>query len=235
LLFRQHKRVRIVDASEELGVARSTAHRLMEMLAYHGFVRQDPHSRAYTAGPALLDIAMSVGTHFDVRNLARPSLERLQVETGETVHLAQLELPNVRFIDCIESDRDVRVSSRVGRTMPAHCVSVGKALLAVLPTGTVDDYFKGKPLPRVTQHSITSRRELRRHLEEVRHRGYAINIEEGEDGSASIGVAIATTRGDILGAISVGAPLQRWRAADVERFAALAVSAAANVARDASA
>src|SRR5205809_330220 len=101
LLFRRRKVVRIVDASAELGVARSTAHRLMEMLSYHGFVRQEPHTRAYVAGPALLDIGLSIATQFDVRAVARPALERLQADTGETVHLARLELPNVRFIDCV--------------------------------------------------------------------------------------------------------------------------------------
>jgi IclR family acetate operon transcriptional repressor len=231
LLFRHRKQVRIVDASAELSVARSTAHRLMEMLAYHGFVRQDPQSRAYTAGPALLDIGLSAANHIDVRALARPVLEQLREDTGETVHLAQLELPNVRFIDCVESERDVRVSSRVGRVMPAHCVSVGKAMLAALPSDVFTDYFRGRPLPRVTQHSITSRRELRRHLDEVQERGYAMNVEEGEDGSASIGVAIATQRGELLGALSVGAPLQRWRATDVDRLAALATGAADGIAR----
>src|SRR5207247_10650081 len=97
-------------------------------------------------------------------------------------------------------------------------VAGGKALLAALPGDTLGNYFKGRPLPRVTHRSITSRRELKRHLAEVRDRGYAINVEEGEDGSASIGVAIAGRSGDLLGAISVGAPLQRWRPADVECF-----------------
>jgi DNA-binding IclR family transcriptional regulator len=59
MLFRDTPRVRLSEASEHLGVAHSTAHRLMAMLAYHGFVRQEPGSRAYLAGPALVEIGLA--------------------------------------------------------------------------------------------------------------------------------------------------------------------------------
>ena len=72
-------------------MAQSTAHRLMAMLAYHDFVRQDPFSRAYRAGPALIDVGLSVVRAMDIRSIARPFLEELMQQVGETVHLATLE------------------------------------------------------------------------------------------------------------------------------------------------
>ena len=123
MLFRAEPRVRLSDASEHLGVAHSTAHRLMAMLAYHGFVRQEPDSRAYVAGPALVEIGLAAVRQLDIRRHARPVLESLASSLGETVHLAVLEGGNVRYLDAVESSRALRVggADRVGaarRTAP---------------------------------------------------------------------------------------------------------------------
>jgi DNA-binding IclR family transcriptional regulator len=229
LLFREQKTIRIADASEQLGVARSTAHRLMEMLAYHGFVQRETDSRAYGPGGALLDIGLSVVKHLDVRSIARPHLEALAHATGETVHLARLELPNVLFIDCVESDRAIRVASRVGRAVPAHCTSVGKAMLAASSPDVRKAYTKGRRLGALTSASITTLAGLNAQLADVPRRGYAVNVEESEEGLGSVGVAILDPSGRPVGAISVAAPLQRRTALDFERFADLAVATCAAI------
>src|SRR5450432_2337348 len=84
LMFRDRGEIRLSEAREALGVAQSTAHRLMAMLAYHDFVRQDPGSRAYRAGPALIDVGLSVVRAMDIRAIARPHLEALMQQVGET-------------------------------------------------------------------------------------------------------------------------------------------------------
>src|SRR6266704_6869809 len=84
MLFRDTPRVRLSEASEHLGVAHSTAHRLMAMLAYHGFVRQEPGSRAYVAGPALVEIGLAAVRELDIRLHARPVLESLAASLRET-------------------------------------------------------------------------------------------------------------------------------------------------------
>ena len=84
LLFRSQPRVRLTEASEHLGVAHSTAHRLMAMLAYHGFVRQERDSRTYVAGPALVETGLAAVHQLDIRRHARPALERLAHSLGET-------------------------------------------------------------------------------------------------------------------------------------------------------
>ena len=87
LLFREQPRVRLTDACKCLGVAHSTAHRLLAMLAHHGFVQQEPVTRAYIAGPALVEVGLAVVGSLNVWEQARPMMEELAVETGETVHL----------------------------------------------------------------------------------------------------------------------------------------------------
>jgi len=221
LLFRDRKSIRITDASDELGVARSTAHRLMGMLALHGFVRHDPQTRAYLPGRALVDVGLAVVRQMDIRRSARPAMERLSAETGETVHLARFESPNVLFLDCVESPRAIRVGSRVGTVMPAHCTSVGKAMMAATPN-VLDDYFGGQRLPTLTSHSISSRAELKQELQAIEERGFAKSEQESEDGLRSVGVAILDRNGYVVGGLSVAAPVQRLERKALDKLGELA-------------
>jgi IclR family acetate operon transcriptional repressor len=209
MLFRSQPRIRLSEASEHLGVALSTAHRLMAMLAYHGFVRQDPESRAYTAGPALIEIGLAAVRQLDIRMHARPFLEALAAELGETVHLVVLEGSNVRYLDAVESSRALRVAARTGSALAANCTASGKALLAELPDAGVTALFPGADLPALTGRSITRRRALLAELRRVRERGFAVNREESEEGVASVAVAVPGPRHAPAAALVVSAPVSR--------------------------
>ncbi len=216
MMFRGQPRVRLSEASEYLGVAHSTAHRLMAMLAYHGFVRQEPESRAYTAGPALVEIGLAAVRELDIRLHARPVLEQLAAALGETVHLAVLEGGNVRYLDAVESPRALRVASRTGTALAANCTASGKALLAQLPADEAAALIGGPgPLPALTGRSITDRARLRAELARVRARGCAVNVEESEEGVASVAVAVRGLRQPA--ALVVSAPVARMTEQAVER------------------
>ena len=121
------------EATRYLGVASSTAHRLLAMLAYRGFVRQDPVSKAYLPGPALTGVAFAIFGRIDIAGTVTPVLRGLSERLRETVHVGMLDGAAVRFVAAVEGPTAVRVASRLGRTMPAHCTSTGKAMLAQLP------------------------------------------------------------------------------------------------------
>lgn len=208
LLFEEKTQVRLIDASNYLGVASSTAHRLMAMLQYRGFVRQNPTTRAYQPGPALSSIAFAIMGRMDVRATARPVLERLHHEFAETVHLGRLDGPKVTFVDTIEGTRAVRVGSRVGRTLPAHTTSTGKAMLAQLDVEKLRELYPAEDLEAVTDRSITKRTDLEAELEKVRQRGFAISSEESEDGVCSVAVPVPGVN-DALYAVNVSVPAHR--------------------------
>lgn len=211
LMFVDRPRVRLTDVSNYLGVASSTAHRLLAMLQYRGFVRQEASSRAYVPGGALNTIAAAINRHLDVRSRARPVLESLNAELGETVHLGRLERGEVTFLDSIESPRAVRVVSRAGRSMPANCTSTGKAMLSTLDTATVKELFPNEDLPALTDNSIRTRAELIRELTRVRRRGYATSDEESEDGVASVTIPVIGGNGAVYG-LNVSVPTNRMSA-----------------------
>lgn len=208
LLLGEQKSIRLTDVSAYLGVASSTAHRLLAMLQYRGFVRQDSQTKAYEPGPALSSIAFSLMRQVDVRERAHPAVVRLSAAVGETVHLGRLDGASVFFVDSVESPRAVRVGSRLGLVMPAHCTSTGKALLASLTLEQVRVLYPRPRLAGLTERSISSRKKLEGELEAVRERGYATSREESEEGVASI----ATFLGDFSGAryaLNVSAPTTR--------------------------
>lgn len=211
-LVGERRSLRLTDASRYLDVASSTTHRLLAMLQYRGFVRQNAATRAYELGPTLDRIAFSLLRRMDVRERARPVLEQLSADLQETVHLGRLEGSNVLFIDSIESPQAVRVGSRLGRSMPAHCTSTGKAMLAQFGARQLMTLFPEEDLVQLTSKSIGTREDLFSALDAIRRRGYATSNGESEDGVSSIAVALDPPVNPPM-AINVSVPASRMTAA----------------------
>lgn len=208
LLFREQRSVRLTEACSYLGVAHSTAHRLLAMLIQYGFVRQEA-SRAYRPGPMLVEIGLAVVQKMDVRAQARPFLEALSGEFGETVHLTVLEGNMVRYLDAVESERALRVTARTGQLLPASCTSAGKALLAALKPAAVRALYGEGELPVQTPRSLRTLSELEAALDTVRAQGYATNHEESEDGVGSVAIALLNAADRPVAAIAIAVPVNR--------------------------
>jgi IclR family acetate operon transcriptional repressor len=233
-LYRDRRLVRVTDAAEELGVGRSTAHRLLATLQHHGFVEQDPETRAYRAGAALAEIGLATIREDGLGEHMRPYMVRLRDEVNETIQLVVLRGANCLFIETVESTRPLRTASRVGVVVPAHCLSGGKALLARMPLERLHRLYPTEEIPAATPRSITSRTALEGHLDEVRARGYATNFGESEEEIGSIGVAVVGPRGRARAGLAVSGPLSRVHDGDPEQVATI-VMALQRIAREASA
>ncbi|MDQ3577218.1 MAG: IclR family transcriptional regulator [Actinomycetota bacterium] len=208
LMFRNTQVIRVSEASAALEVGRSTAHRLLAMLEYHGFIQQDADTKAYRSGPSLTAIGLAIVHAMDIRAQVRPGLEQLRDELDETVHLMVLQGADVLFLDSVESSRALRTSSRIGRSYPAHTTSGGKALLAELPPERLAELYPDKRLAAGTQRSLKTMDDLTRELRLVRKRGYGSNRGESEPDVAAVAV---TVKGSLSrpAAIAVSAPLSR--------------------------
>lgn len=216
LLLGSRSELRLTEVAEYLGVASSTAHRLLAMLQYRGFIRQDTRSKAYLPGTALTGVAFAILQRFDVRETLRPYLEKLHQEVQETVHLGTLDGTFIRFIDAIEAPRAVRVASRLGQSMPANCTSNGKAMLAQLQADELRRLYPDEELECLTSNSIATRSDLELELEAIRRRGYATSNEESEEGVASVGAAVGEGR-PLAVAFTVSVPVTRLSRADMRR------------------
>jgi DNA-binding IclR family transcriptional regulator len=205
-LLRDRGSVRVMDVADHLGVARSTAHRLLTALLRRQFAVQGA-DKVYRPGPALAVVGVDRRRAPRLARTVHPHLETLAAKTGETCHLAVLEGNGARFIDSVESKQVLRVGSRVGMLLPAHMTAVGKALLAELSeTEFVALYPRGIP---GTGRPIPRRTALREELATTRRRGFATNVDESERGVTAVAVALKDEFGRPLASMAVASPTVR--------------------------
>jgi DNA-binding IclR family transcriptional regulator len=208
-LFGGADRIRVSQAATDLDVAPSTAHRLLAMLQYHGFAVQDRRTHEYLPGPNLMRIGMAASKQLGLRTQARPIMERLAAEAGETIGLGILQGSDVLYLDGVDGHQVLRVGARTGALIPAHCISMGKALLAALPADRLATLYPDETLPTMTTRSIASRTALFDQLAAIRRRGFAHSSGESEDGVASISVPVFDGGGELCAALSIAAPALR--------------------------
>ncbi|GAB2966294.1 IclR family transcriptional regulator [Amycolatopsis acidiphila] len=236
-LLAQHRALRLSEVADLLGVAPSTAHRLLNSLRTQGFAEQRSRNGPYCPGPVLEELGLASLNRMDVRQVVRPMLEQLWTATGETVSLGVLEGRHIRFVDGIEGNRTVRVGNRTGVLIPAHCTAAGKAIMAVLSEVEFDRRFAGRSLERRTTASISGWPQLTRELAAIRKAGFAMNVEEGENGVSAVGAAVRDLMGAPVASINVVLPSSRMGTKRVGRELAgsvlEAVAAASAALRDA--
>jgi DNA-binding IclR family transcriptional regulator len=203
LILRRDGVLRVSDAAAELGVARSTAHRLISMLRFRGFVEQ-ARDRSYRAGSAFADLGGGPNSATALLGIARPHLVRLTEKIGETSNLVIRVGSDIQFIDTIESKKALRVGSRVGVRLAARLTSGGKVLLADLPFEEVALLH-----PEFTD-DVAALTVLKRMLSVTRRQGFGTNFQESERGVAALGMAVRGTAGAAIAAVSISAPTVRF-------------------------
>src|SRR3984957_14189308 len=135
LMLKRDGQLRVSDAAAELGVAKSTAHRLISMLRFRGFVEQAA-DRTYRVGPALADLGGGgLRSSTALLGIARPPLARLTAQGGGSRTLMIGVGADVQFIDTVETGQALRVGSRVGVRLAARLCSGGKGVLGDPPVG----------------------------------------------------------------------------------------------------
>lgn len=219
-MLRDRRRLRVSEAARELDIAPSTAHRLLSMLQYHGFVDHDPTTRTYLRGRALIDVGLAALNRVEVRRRARPALERLGRETDETVHLVVLDGRDILFVDAVESTQALRAADRTGSRLPAYATASGKALLADLDSKVLATTLGQGRLSALTPRTIVSRAGLAHELTATRARGYAVNRGESEDDLWAVAARIPAADGAPDASVVVSAPGSRVDDAWVERTGA---------------
>lgn len=194
--------IRIGEASNFLGVAPSTAHRLLQMLSHHGFAQQNSQTKLYSAGPA---IRLLQNSRSRVLEVARPVLEELAQDTRETVHLAVLEGNQSLTLMSVESPHLLRVGDRSGHTQPAYLGAMGKALLLDLESSMLEELFP----TGLERGTVSSVEELTDILGNALRRGYTFQEGEVESGVNAVGVPVRGNSGAVQFAIGMTYPAGR--------------------------
>jgi IclR family acetate operon transcriptional repressor len=203
LILKRDGVLRVSDAAAELGVARSTAHRLISMLRFRGFVEQ-AHDRTYRAGGAFADLGGGPSSATALLGISRPHLVRLTEKAGETSNLLIRMGADVQFIDSIESKKALRVGSRIGVRLAARLTSGGKVLLADIP---FEEVALLHPELAADPAALGA---LKRMLSVIRRQGFGTNFQESERGVIALGMAVRGLDGAAIAAVTISAPTVRF-------------------------
>jgi len=208
-ILRAEDSVGVTELAERLGVAASTAHRLLATLAERDFVVQDRDDRRYRLGDSAQGLRREIAAD-ECAHLARETLVKLARAVDETVNLAMLDGRDALYIDCVPACHRDAIPSRTGMRTAAHCSSAGKALLADYPQPVVDRLLPGDLLTVRTGATIATKPQLAEDLGSIRRRGYARDMEEWEAGTVAVAVPVRLRAAQRL-ALTIAAPRSRLR------------------------
>jgi len=232
LLAETNQGVGLGDIAHAIGVPKSTAHRILMNLESERMVDRDPVSGRYRLGLRLFELGSLAVARFSIRDRAVQYLEALVRETDETSHLCVLEDGEVLYLDKLESNRSVRLTSRIGLRNPVHCTGVGKVMMAYLDDAEVEEIVQRRGLARFTSKTITTLAELRIELAKVREQGYAVDDEEHEEDVRCVAAVVRDHQGRPAAAMSVAAPSFRIPPERIPVFAKSICKAAQQLSRD---
>jgi len=218
----------VAEIAERLELPRSTAYRYISALRMHRFVEEAPGGAGYRLGGRILEMAASMARK-PLREVALPHMQRIARETGETVLLCGLREHVGVCLEKVDGTHALRVSYELGETYPLHAGATGKAILAHLDPGELDEIVRDVGLPRFTESTITSEGKLKKELAKVRGCGYAESEGESILGTHGIAAPIFSSSGGIIGSIGVSVPNLRAEDKNRERLIRLVVEAAKKI------
>lgn len=207
LLSDRHQ-LNVTEISRELALPKSTAHEILATLERENILAKDRNNR-YHLGIKLFELGSLAQPDLELRRLANPFLQELNVTFDETVHLSILDRDEVLYVDTLESTKGLRPHAILGVRAPLFCTGVGKAILAFLGHDEIDRYFAEHELQGKTEQTITDEPRLRDDLHTTLERGYSIDNMESEEWLRCIGAPIRNRSGKVFASISLSGPSQR--------------------------
>ncbi|WP_042665212.1 IclR family transcriptional regulator [Haloferax sp. ATB1] len=206
-VLRETEGAGVTEIADELDFAKSAVHGHLATLRSEGFVVKDDHT--YRLSLRFLQIAEEVKNYTADHTIVKEELAQLAEATGEVVHFGTEEQGCVVYLAKVRGNVAVETASKVGNRMPMHSTSLGKAILAEMPSERRDEIIERHELTKETDRTITDPDALRADLEETRERGYSIDDEENIRGVRCIGMAVSAPDGEVMGALSISGPSKR--------------------------
>jgi len=219
----------LVELCTALKLHKSTVHRLMRVLEQHRLVERSEETGRYRLGLKLFEFGSKAIATVDLRRHARPYLDRLQQEFGETVFFCILDDGQVLYMEKVESQQSVRTACTVGSRAPAYCTAVGKAMLADLPEQEVNSIIHRWGLKPFTSNTIITPAALKAELRKTRSRGYAVDDEEKEQGLRCVSAGVHSHSPKFHAALSVSGPAFRVTKERVPQIAQMVMQAAGDL------
>lgn len=221
------------DLLRRSSLPKATLHRILSTLMREGLLRYDPYTKTYRLGFRLLELAHEVWSDFDLRIAALDEMVQLRNTTGATVHLAAVDEHGVVLIATEEAANDTKPTSKVGQRLPLHASAAAKVLLAYLDPTRQLAMLNALSVERLTKNTLIRLDDIRSDLDLARARGYAIEVEETEEGRLAIAAPIFDIEGRPVGAVSASLLTERYSVAQVHGLSATLIGAARRITHNA--
>ncbi|MEW9108071.1 MAG: IclR family transcriptional regulator [Cytobacillus gottheilii] len=201
--------IQITRLAEQVGLSKSTVHRLLSTLIDMNYVSKDTETDKYKIGFQIIYISRNVLNNIELIPISKPFLKKLSSDVNETIHLCMEDKGEVVYIDKIESNQTIRMYSRIGSRAPMYCTGVGKVLLSGKDQEQFEEIAAKTDFITRTENTIRSRDELKREVETIRAQGYALDNIENEEGIRCIAAPIYDYTGKIIASFSISGPSSR--------------------------
>lgn len=208
LLSTKAEGMSLASISEKMNLPKSTCYGLLATLRDYNYVSQDNESGRYLLGTRLFELGTQVARNWNVRDIAKPIMRQLNRRFGETVHLGAEDNGEMLYIEKIEADSLIEITSAVGIRLPMHCSGLGKVLLAEKSSAELKRFVSQKGLPALTKRTIVNISDLEKELEKIRQQGYAIDDGEIMEGLRCVAAPIRDANGIVRYAISVSGQIR---------------------------
>ena len=240
-----HKALDIIDAVSKLGSAgirdissmtgfpTTTVHRIAATLVKRQYFNQDPTTKNYSLSLRFLELGTKVHQQFDLPAIARPHLQKLMSETGESANLAICDGDSVVYLDQVQSNKSMlKIFTQLGMRAPLYCTGVGKAFLSQWSIAELDSFLKRTRFITHTPNTLTSRSKILKELEQISSRGFSVDNEEMEAGVRCVAALIFDHRQEAVAAVSISGAAMRITPERIENLGKQVKQRALDISRD---
>lgn len=223
-----HPVITASEVAERFGMPRSTTYRYLSSLRSQGLLIE-AEDGGFRLGHRIFTLARIARLGFSILQVAKPHLEALLKDTGETVLLLQRNGVEISILECLESSSAIRISYARGRVLPTPASASSKVFMAFDDPAQTEKLLKKRKITPYTPHTLTDPDQIVDALAEVRRNGFAVNFNEVDEGVAAVSAPIFGTDGRVEYAVSVVAPSFRVDEARLATLAAKVKQAAAAI------
>jgi DNA-binding IclR family transcriptional regulator len=223
---------KLTEIAKQLGFSKASTYRILCSLEKGQWVIRNTETGKYSVGYEILELGRSLLSNIDVKVVGMPHLIRLRDVTGETVGLSIYVGKERMFIEEMQSNHELRYITPLGKRLPLWCGAVGKVILANINKDEADailNELRQLGVPRLASGQILDIARLHRELAMIRRQGFAISREERERGTSAVAAAIFDHNNEIIGAINICGPCERFQKDVLKKHCVLVREAAENI------
>jgi IclR family transcriptional regulator, KDG regulon repressor len=221
----------VTQLASELGLTKGTVHRLLNAMERFELIEKNSESERYRLGLKLYQLGNRAVESRTLRSEARRLLLEMSRRSRESVSLAVPTPGGVTCLDRLESSHTIiNICTPVGSMFPPHCTAAGKAILAYMTEGEINEVIKRNPLRPYTQFTITELSDLRENLRLIRQRGYSVDHQELERGLSGVAAPVLSAHERVIAAVGIAGPTLRFRGKELVQKVSLVTEIAARLA-----